>query len=65
MVFTLVDFRTLTYSDYTYPVEATILGFIIASTSVAMVPIVALYKIIKLDGPIKEVLISGMLTRIS
>jgi hypothetical protein len=56
LVFTLVDFRTLTYGNYTYPLEATILGFFIASTSVAMVPIVAIYKVTQLDGPIKEVL---------
>jgi hypothetical protein len=35
--------------------EATILGFFIALSSVAMVPIVATYKIFQLDGPIAEV----------
>lgn len=63
MVFTLVDFRTLTYGNYTYPLEATILGFFIASTSVAMVPIVAIYKVTQLDGPIKEVLLLGVTSR--
>lgn len=55
MIFTLVDFKTLTYGDYTYPMEATILGFFIALSSVSMVPIVATYKILQLDGPIGEV----------
>lgn len=54
LVFTLVDFRTLTYGDYTYPLEATIVGFLIALSSVAMVPIVAVYKVFQLDGPILE-----------
>jgi hypothetical protein len=35
--------------------EATILGFFIALSSVSMVPIVATYKILQLDGPIGEV----------
>jgi hypothetical protein len=55
LIFTLVDFKTLTYGNYTYPMEATILGFFIALSSVAMVPIVATYKIFQLDGPIAEV----------
>ncbi|KZS12395.1 putative Transporter [Daphnia magna] len=42
LMFTLVDFRTLTYGDYTYPLEATIVGFLIALSSVAMVPIMAI-----------------------
>ncbi|EFX62648.1 hypothetical protein DAPPUDRAFT_336654 [Daphnia pulex] len=54
LIFTLVDFKTLTYGDYTYPMEATILGFFIALSSVSMVPIVATYKILQLDGPIGE-----------
>ncbi|XP_045031855.1 sodium-dependent noradrenaline transporter [Daphnia magna] len=54
LVFTLVDFRTLTYGDYTYPLEATIVGFLIALSSVAMVPIMAIYKVFQLDGPILE-----------
>nr|CAH0101802.1 unnamed protein product [Daphnia galeata] len=54
LIFTLVDFKTLTYGNYTYPMEATILGFFIALSSVAMVPIVATYKIFQLDGPIAE-----------
>ena len=55
MIFTLVDFKTLTYGNYTYPMEATILGFFIALSSISMVPIVATYKIFQLDGPIGEV----------
>ena len=54
-MFTLVDFRTLTYGDYTYPVEATVLGFFIAAASVSMVPLVAIYKVLKMDGPLREV----------
>jgi len=57
LIFTLVDFKTLTYGQYpqyVYPMEATIIGFVIASASVLMVPLVATYKISKLDGPISE-----------
>ena len=55
LIFTLVDFHTLTYGDYVYPMEATILGFFIAAASVSMVPLVAVYKVMKLDGPVREV----------
>lgn len=55
LIFTLVDFQTLTYGDYVYPMEATILGFFIAAASVSMVPLVAVYKILKMDGSVREV----------
>lgn len=51
----MVDFSTLSYGDYIYPVEATVLGLFIALSSISMVPIVAIYKVCQLTGPIKEV----------
>ena len=54
-MFCFVDFKPQKYGDYVYPVEATAVGFVIASASVAMVPIVAFYKVSQLKGPIREV----------
>ena len=51
----MIDFSVLTYGDYIYPMEATILGSIIALSSIAMVPIVGIYKICQLSGSIEEV----------
>lgn len=56
----MVDFSTLTYGDYIYPMEATVIGMFIALSSISMVPIVAVYKVCHLTGPIKEVL-SGVI----
>lgn len=55
LVFCFVDFKPQRYGDYVYPVEATTVGFLIAAASIAMVPIVAVYKILQLKGPIREV----------
>lgn len=38
-----------------YPIEATVIGFILASLSIGMIPLVALYKLRTVSGPIKQV----------
>ncbi|XP_012272981.1 sodium-dependent dopamine transporter [Orussus abietinus] len=50
IVYGLMGYEPLTYEDYEYPVWANVLGWLIASSSIAMIPGVAIYKIITTPG---------------
>ena len=50
IVYGLMGYQPLTYEDYVYPVWANVIGWLIATSSVAMIPGVAIYKIIVTPG---------------
>ncbi|XP_017790886.1 PREDICTED: sodium-dependent dopamine transporter-like isoform X3 [Habropoda laboriosa] len=50
IVYGLMGYEPLTYEDYVYPVWANILGWLIATSSIAMIPGVAIYKIAVTPG---------------
>ncbi|XP_015118294.1 sodium-dependent dopamine transporter [Diachasma alloeum] len=50
IVYGLMGYEPLSYEDYTYPEWANILGWIIAGSSITMIPGVALYKLIVTPG---------------
>ncbi|XP_078038820.1 sodium-dependent dopamine transporter [Augochlora pura] len=50
IVYGLMGYEPLTYEDYVYPVWANVLGWLIATSSIAMIPGVAIYKIIVTPG---------------
>ncbi|XP_031845957.2 sodium-dependent dopamine transporter isoform X2 [Nomia melanderi] len=50
IVYGLMGYEPLTYEDYMYPVWANVLGWLIATSSIAMIPGIAIYKIIVTPG---------------
>lgn len=46
----LLGYEPLTYEGYVYPAWANVLGWIIAGSSVAMIPAVALYQYFNTSG---------------
>ena len=50
-----MGYEPLTYEDYVYPVWANVIGWLIALSSVAMIPGVAIYKIIITPGTFAQV----------
>ena len=50
-----MGYEPLTYEDYVYPLWANVLGWFIASSSVAMIPGIAIYKIIVTPGTFCQV----------
>lgn len=46
MVFTWIDYQPSSYGDYNYPAWADVLGWMITMTSVAAIPVVAIFKIV-------------------
>lgn len=50
IVYGLMGYEPLTYEDYVYPVWANVLGWLIATSSIAMIPGIAIYKIIVTPG---------------
>lgn len=50
IVYGLLGYEPLSYEDYTYPTWANILGWVIAGSSVIMIPIVAIYKFLTTSG---------------
>lgn len=55
VVVSIVTFRPPHYGDYIFPDWANALGWIIATSSMAMVPIYATYKFCSLPGSFREV----------
>lgn len=55
IVYGLIGYEPLTYEDYVYPPWANALGWTIAGSSVAMIPGMAIYKLIVTPGSIKQV----------
>lgn len=54
-VYGLVGYEPLSYEDYVYPGWANVLGWCIAGTSVAMIPAVAIIKILQTPGTFLQV----------
>ncbi len=54
LLFTFIDFKRSSYGDYTFPIWADVLGWIIAILEIAFIPGVAIYKIctIETDRPL-------------
>lgn len=56
IVYGLMGYEPLTYENYVYPVWANVLGWLIATSSIAMIPGVAIYKIIVTPGSFMQVI---------
>lgn len=54
IIYGLIGFEPLTYEDYEYPVWANNLGWMIAGSSAAMIPFVAILKLITTPGTLRE-----------
>ncbi|KAH0954864.1 hypothetical protein HN011_010211 [Eciton burchellii] len=50
IVYGLVGYEPLSYEDYIYPVWANVLGWLIACSSVIMIPSIAIYKLCSTPG---------------
>ncbi|XP_043223107.1 sodium- and chloride-dependent glycine transporter 1-like isoform X1 [Amphibalanus amphitrite] len=50
LVFTWIDYTPLKYGDYDFPLWANLLGWLISFTSVAMIPLLAVIKVYRMDG---------------
>lgn len=55
IVYGLLGYEPLSYEDYVYPGWANVLGWLIAGSSVIMIPIVALWKLVTTPGSFKRV----------
>lgn len=54
IIYGLIGYEPLSYEDYTYPPWANNLGWIIAGSSMAMIPFVAFFKICITPGTFRE-----------
>lgn len=59
IVYGLLGYEPLTYEGYVYPAWANVLGWIIAGSSVAMIPAVALYQYFNTPGTHLQVILSN------
>ncbi|KFQ16156.1 Sodium- and chloride-dependent glycine transporter 1, partial [Leptosomus discolor] len=50
LVFTVIQYRPISYNDYVYPTWAISIGFLMALSSVICIPIYAIYKVCRSDG---------------
>jgi solute carrier family 6 dopamine transporter-like protein 3 len=50
-----MDYEPLTYESYVYPAWANALGWFIAGSSIAMIPGVAIYKLVSTPGTLMQV----------
>ncbi|KAL2097231.1 hypothetical protein ACEWY4_006438 [Coilia grayii] len=50
LIFTVIQYKPITYGDYVYPQWSLAIGFLMALSSVVCIPIYALYKIAMSDG---------------
>ncbi|CAL8347840.1 unnamed protein product [Merluccius merluccius] len=50
LIFTVIQYKPITYNDYVYPNWSLLIGFSMAMSSVVCIPIYALYKISKSPG---------------
>ncbi|CAB1326217.1 unnamed protein product [Coregonus sp. 'balchen'] len=50
LIFTVIQYKPITYNDYVYPGWSLAIGFLMAMSSVICIPIYALYKIGKSEG---------------
>lgn len=50
LIFTVIQYKPITYNDYVYPGWSLAIGFLMAMSSIICIPIYALYKIAKSEG---------------
>lgn len=50
LIFTVIQYKPITYNDYVYPGWSLAIGFCMAMSSVICIPIYALYKISRSPG---------------
>lgn len=50
LVFTVIQYRPISYNDYIYPNWAISIGFLMALSSVICIPIYAIYKVCRSEG---------------
>lgn len=50
LVFTVIQYRPISYNDYVYPTWAISIGFLMALSSVICIPIYAIYKVCCSEG---------------
>jgi len=55
IVYGLIGYEPLTYEEYVYPVWANVLGWIIAGSSILMIPGTAVYKLVTTPGTFMQV----------
>ncbi len=54
-VFSVIQHEPLKYKDYVYPWYAELIGWLLAFSSVGLVPVYAIYKVLKNIGNLKSV----------
>lgn len=54
-VYGLIGYEPLSYEGYVYPAWANILGMCIAGSSIIMIPLVAIIKILMTKGTFRQV----------
>ncbi|XP_070572810.1 sodium-dependent dopamine transporter-like isoform X2 [Ptychodera flava] len=62
IVFGLIDYQPLTYDNYEYPPWANALGWLMAASSMAAIPIFVVYILIITPGSMKERLVKAIRT---
>lgn len=50
LVFTVIQYKPITYNDYIYPGWSLAIGFAMALSSVICIPIYAIYKVVRSPG---------------
>lgn len=50
LIFTVIQYKPITYNDYVYPGWSLAIGFAMALSSVVCIPVYALYKISRSPG---------------
>ncbi|KFO11159.1 Sodium- and chloride-dependent glycine transporter 1, partial [Balearica regulorum gibbericeps] len=50
LIFTVIQYRPISYNDYVYPTWAISIGFLMALSSVICIPIYAIYKVCRSEG---------------
>ncbi|XP_077995733.1 sodium-dependent dopamine transporter-like [Glandiceps talaboti] len=62
IVFGLYGYQPLTYDNYVYPVWANVLGWLMAISSMAAIPVFVIYSLMITPGSLKERLIKAIKT---
>lgn len=66
IVYGLLGYEPLTYEGYVYPAWANVLGWIIAGSSVAMIPAVALFQYLRTPGtPLQVIMLNKIFLPLS
>jgi len=50
LIFTVIQYKPITYNDYVYPGWSLVIGFAMALSSVICIPVYALFKIAVSEG---------------